>query len=82
MAVAVADDLDLRAGRERVDDRHADPVEAAGDGVGLLVELAAGVQRRQRELDGRELLGGVEVDGDPSPVVGDLDATVPEQRGR
>ena len=41
--LAVAADLGLEPLRQRVDDRHADAVQAAGDLVGVVVELAAGV---------------------------------------
>jgi len=43
---AVALDLGLEALGEGVGDRDADPVEAAGDLIGLVVELAAGVEGR------------------------------------
>jgi hypothetical protein len=47
VGLALAPDLELEPVAERVDDRHADAVEAAGDLVGLVVELAAGVQHRE-----------------------------------
>ncbi len=89
--VAVQVDLDLEPGRQRVDHRDADAVQAAGDGVGLAVELAPGVQRGQHHLDGRPLLHRVPVDRDAAAVVdhphaavgedGDLDpVAVPGQR--
>ena len=43
---AVAVDLHVEPGGQRVDHRDADAVQAAGDGVGVGVELAAGVQDR------------------------------------
>ena len=50
--VAVAADLDVEALGQRVDDRHADAVQAAGDLVAAAVaELAAGVQDGQHDLD-------------------------------
>ena len=42
--LAVAPDLELQPGRQRVDDGHADAVQAAGHLVAVVVELAAGVQ--------------------------------------
>ena len=42
--------------RERVDDRHADAVQAAGEFVVLVVEFAAGVQAREDQLDAAHLL--------------------------
>ena len=64
-AAAVALDLDLEPARQRVHDRHADAVQAAGDLVALAAELAAGVEHREHDL-GRGLVGilGVRVDRD------------------
>ena len=50
----------LQPGRQRVDDRHADAVQAARDLVGVLVELAAGVQLGEDDF-GRRALGIVVV---------------------
>ena len=51
--VAVAPDLQVEPLRERVDDRDADAVQAAGDLVAAAVaELAAGVQGGQHDLGG------------------------------
>ena len=78
---AVALDLDLEPARQRVDDRHADAVQAAGDLVALAAELAARVQHREHDL-GRGLVGvlGVRVDRDPAAVVDDPAAAVGQQR--
>ncbi len=76
--VAVEVDLDLEPARQRVDHRHADAVQAAGHGVGLAVELAAGVQRGQHDLDGRPLLDRVLVDRDAAAVVDHPHAAVGE----
>ncbi len=54
---------------ERVDDRHADAVQAARHLVAALAELAAGVQDRHRDLDRRHLFFGVHVDRNSAPVV-------------
>ena len=51
--VLVAPDLEIEPLRQRVDDRHADAVQAARNLVGAVVELAAGVQHRQRDFRGR-----------------------------
>ena len=48
--LAVAVDLGLEPLREGVDDRHADAVQAAGDLVRVVVELAAGVDLGQDDL--------------------------------
>ena len=44
-------------------------MEAAGDLVAAVAELAAGVQDREDDLDGGAVLGGVLVDGDAAAVV-------------
>src|SRR5690606_8676752 len=69
-------DLDLEPLRERVDDAHAHAVQTAGDLVGILVELAAGVQHRHRDLDAGDPLDRMLVDRDPTAVVGDGDRAV------
>ena len=43
MFLAVAPDPQLQLARQRVDDGDADAVQAAGNLVGVLVELSAGV---------------------------------------
>ena len=57
---ALAPDARAQPRRQRVDDRHADAVQAARDLVGILVELAAGVQLGEHDL-GRRALGIVVV---------------------
>ena len=80
VAAAVAPDLHLEPARQRVDDRDADAVQAAGDLVALAAELAAGVEHREHDL-GRGLVGilGVRVDRDAPAVVDDPAAAVGEQ---
>ena len=74
---AVAPDLELELGRERVDDGDADAVQAARDLVAAAVaELAAGVQRRQHDLRGGLAQLRVALDRDPAAVVDDGDAVV------
>ena len=74
---AVAADLDVELLRERVDDRDADAVEAAGDLVAAAVaELAAGVQDRQDDLDGGLALLLHRRDGDAAAVVDHGDRVV------
>ena len=75
--VAVAADLDVELLRQRVDDRDADAVEAAGDLVAAAVaELAAGVEDGQDDLDGRLALLLHRRDGDAAAVVDDRDRVV------
>ena len=85
VAVAVAVDLDLDARGERVHDRDADAVEAAGDLVAAAAELAAGVQHGEHDLGRGQALHlrvGVLVGGDAAAVVDDLAATVGQQGDR
>ena len=75
--VSVAADLHEQALGQRVDDRHADAVQAAGDLVAAAVaELAAGVQNGEHDLDRRATLFLVHRHGDPAPVVDDRDRVV------
>ena len=75
----VAPDAQLEPGRQGVDDRDADAVQAAGDGVGLAVEFPAGVQHGEDDLGGRPLLGRVHVDREATAVVTHPHAAVGEQ---
>src|SRR6185503_14534144 len=61
--------------RERVDGRDADAVEAGGDRVDLVVELAARVDVREGDLEGA-LPRLVAPRGDAAAVVGDGRAAV------
>ena len=72
-----AADLDLQAPRQRVDHRHADPVEPARDLVAVAPELAAGVQQGHHQLGRRDLVvERMGIDGDAAAVVGDLAGAV------
>ncbi len=77
--MAVAGDIDLEPLRQRVDHRDTDTVQSAADRVAavLAAELAAGVQLRHHDIDGRDA-GGVHGDRDAAAVVDDLDAAVVE----
>ena len=68
--------LDHQPLRQGVDHRHADAVQAAGVVVVLAVELAAGVQPRQGQLDPGQLVLGVHVHGQAATVVDHLDGAV------
>ena len=75
--MAVAADLDEQPLGERVDDRHADAVQAAGDLVAAAVaELAAGVQDGEHDLDRRAALLLHDRDRDAAPVVDDRHGVV------
>jgi hypothetical protein len=73
----VAPDADFHEFGQRVDDRRADAVQAARDLVGVLVELAAGVQAGQHDLGRADALLRVDVDRDAAPVIGDGDEPSP-----
>ena len=77
--LAVAPDLELEPLRQRVDDRHADAVQAAGDLVGRVLELAAGVEHRQHDFGGRPA-ALVHVHGNAAAVVDDRDRAVDVDR--
>jgi hypothetical protein len=68
--LAVAADGDRQLPRQGIDHGHAHPVQAAGELVVLVRELAAGVQRRQDHLDAGLLLLRVQVHGHAASVVG------------
>jgi hypothetical protein len=82
MLLAVAPDAQVEPVGKRVDHRDADAVQAAGDLVGVLVELPAGVQLGHDDLGGRDALLLVDAHGDAAPVVGDRDAVVGVKRDR
>ena len=65
----VAEDLGGEVLGEGVHAGDADAVQTAGDLVGVLVELAAGVQDGHDDLQGGALLLGMHVGGDAAPVV-------------
>ena len=73
---AVALDLEVEALGQGVDDGDADAVETAGDLVGLVVELAAGVEDGHDDLGGRLLLLLVHLDRDAAAVVDDRHGVV------
>ena len=61
---------------QRVDDGHADAVEAAGDFVGVAVELTACVEDSHDHLGGGLPLLRVDIYGDTAAIVGDCDGFV------
>jgi hypothetical protein len=78
--LAVLPDFQFEPFREGVDDRDADPVQAAGDLVGPLLELAAGVQDGEGDFRGGFLLRRVHARRDAAAVVHDRDAAVDMER--
>src|SRR5690606_7953196 len=73
---AVAPDIQPQVLGQGVDHRHADAVQAAGNLVAVVVELAAGVQHGEDHLGRRTPLFLVDVDRDAAPVVGHGDRAV------
>ena len=65
-------DLDVEPGGERVHDRRADAVQAAGGGVGAAAELAARVQPGHAPARRRRAWSSLVVDGDAAAVVAHL----------
>ena len=55
--------------RERVDDRHPHAVQAAGETVGLVVELAARMESREDQFDAAYFFLRVYVDRHAAAVV-------------
>ncbi len=68
--LAVAPDPERQLRGQRVDDGDADAVQAAGDLVGVLVELTAGMQLGHDDLGRRHALAGVHLGRDAAAVVG------------
>ena len=82
---ALARHAHLEALGQGVGDRDAHAVQAAREGVraaALLVELAARVQLREDDLDGRRLLDRMRAHRDAAPVVLDAHRAVGVQRHR
>ena len=77
--VAVAPDAHLHPFGERVHHRGADAVQAAGDLVGVLVELAAGVQAGQHDLGGGDAFLGVDIGGNATAIVAHRDRAIAVQ---
>ena len=69
MFLAVAPDPQLQLARQRVDDGDADAVQAAGNLVGVLVELSAGVQLGHDDFGRGNALALVNVDRNAAAVV-------------
>jgi hypothetical protein len=74
--IALDVDVELEPLRQRVDDGHADAVQAAGHLVASAPELAAGVQHGEHDLGGRLVVLVHDPDGDAAAVIGDRDRVV------
>jgi hypothetical protein len=80
MLVAVAIDRQRQMIRQRVDDRHADAVQPAGNLVAVVVEFAAGVEHRHHDFGRRAPFFGLDADRDAAPVVDHADRAVAVDR--
>jgi hypothetical protein len=73
----VAGDLQAQPLAERVHDRDADAVKSAGDLVGAVLELSAGVELGHHHVDRVHAAhGGMRADRDAAPVILHADAAV------
>ena len=69
MFLAVAPDAKLQLAGQRVDDGDADAVQAAGDLVGVLVELSAGMELGHDDLGRGDAFALVNVDRNAAAVI-------------
>ena len=76
VVVAVAPDIQPQVLGQGVDHRHADAVQAAGNLVAVVVELAARVQHGEDHLGRRDAFFLVDVDRDAAAVVRHRDRAV------
>ena len=78
--LVVAPDAQFQRHGQRVDDGDTDAMQAAGNLVGILVELTAGMQLGHDDLRRRNALFGMDVGRDTAPVVGDGHGAIGVQR--
>ena len=71
-----ANDLDVEARGQGIDDGGADTVQAAGGRIGGAAELAAGVELGHHDLDAGQPGLRLDVDGDAAALVGHRDRAV------
>jgi hypothetical protein len=69
MDVTISADFHFKGFRNRINAFRADAVETSGYLVGALSELTAGVEGRHNEFEGRNLIFGMDIDGDTSTVI-------------
>jgi hypothetical protein len=74
--LVVAPDAQAELARQRVDDGDADAVQAAGNLVGILVELTAGMELGHDDLGRRNTFALMDVDGNAAAVVAHGDGIV------
>ncbi len=76
MCLSVSAYLHLQPLAQRVYAGDANTMQTARHFVAVVIELAAGVERRENDGDGRFLLGRVNVNRNASPVVVDTDRSI------
>ena len=76
MQEAVAPNLQQQTGRQGIDHRYANAMQAAGHLVGVVIEFAARMQHRHDHFRCASLLLGVQIDGNATPVIGDADGAI------
>ena len=74
--LAVAPDPQLQLARQRIDHGDADAVQAAGNLVGVLVELSAGVQLGHDDLGRRNAFALVDVDRNAAAIIAHRHRTI------
>ena len=79
MDFAIPPDLDLEFARQRVDHGNAHAVQPARVVIVFVVELAAGVQPREDELNPGDFVLGMHVHRHTPAVVDNLDRTILEE---
>ena len=73
--VLVARDIDFHPFRQRIDDRGADAMQAAGGVIDLAAEFSAGMQRRHDHFQRRLVLEfGMRIDRNAAAIVADRSA--------
>ncbi len=78
--LALTADLQLQPDGQCVDDGDADAVQTAGDLVGILVELTAGMQLGHDDFSRRDAFTGMDIRRDAATVVGDRHRTIRIER--
>ena len=80
MLLALAPDRQVHPDRQGIDHRNAHPVQTAGDLVGILVELPAGMQLGHDDLGRRHALALVEISRNTATVIAHTGRAVGMQR--
>ena len=75
-ALAVAADSDFEPARKSVHAGNAHAVQTAGNLVGVIVELAAGMELGHDHLNGRDAQFGMDIDRDAAAIVAHRDGII------